>query len=233
MGFFDIFGKGGALKKHAGRTADRRAQAPDRWESIQALAKMKTPESAEALLRRFGFRIDPSITDQEEKDAAFEGIVATGPAAVAPTRAFLRTTQAVSWPIKILERLLSAEEVVSEILALLEPMDTEYARDPERKIELIAYLVDRRDARIGAGVVRFNETARFQAAAALLSQPDAEAHRDALLDRIEKDDSVRVRVRILDGLRELGWSIPEARRDTLRVRLPQGWALDAAGVPRR
>ena len=63
---------------------NRRAQAVDRWEAIQALARMQTPEAVEALLPRFTFYVDPSITDQEEKDAAFEGIVATGEAAVAP-----------------------------------------------------------------------------------------------------------------------------------------------------
>ena len=84
MGLFDFF-KGGAgskgtaststLRKHAARVANKRAQAPDRWDSIQALAQMGTPEAIEALLVRFSFQTDPSITDQEEKDAAFEAAI--------------------------------------------------------------------------------------------------------------------------------------------------------------
>ncbi len=79
MGFFDLFtggsGGGGALKKHAARVANKRAQAPDRWESIQALAQIGTPEAIDALLMRFSYLSDPSITDQEEKDAAYEAVI--------------------------------------------------------------------------------------------------------------------------------------------------------------
>src|SRR5688500_2070216 len=75
MGFFGLFGKKNALGKHAERVANKRAQAPDRWESIQALGKIATTgEPAErsqavaALLERFTFYVDPTITDGEEKD---------------------------------------------------------------------------------------------------------------------------------------------------------------------
>src|SRR4051794_1745927 len=58
--------------------ADKRAQTYDRLEAIQALAEMQSADAAAALLKRFGFSIDPSITDQEEKEIAFQGIVAAG-----------------------------------------------------------------------------------------------------------------------------------------------------------
>src|SRR5690606_26814730 len=67
MGLFDIFGdrEQRAIKKHAGRVANKRSQSPERWESIQALGQMKSREAVEALLVRFNFRIEPSISDQE------------------------------------------------------------------------------------------------------------------------------------------------------------------------
>ena len=40
------------------------------------------------LLKRFTFHMDPSITDQEEKDAAFRGILRAGRGAIEPVRAF-------------------------------------------------------------------------------------------------------------------------------------------------
>jgi HEAT repeat protein len=58
--------------------ADKRAQAYDREEAIRALWVVGTPQAVEALLKRFTFAIDPSITDQEEKALAFEGIVRVG-----------------------------------------------------------------------------------------------------------------------------------------------------------
>ena len=91
MGFFDFLKKKEDANKgstpppadkkvagHAKVVADKRAQTYDRMESLQALADVRTAESAAALLKRFSFSIDPSITDQEEKDVAFEGIVAAG-----------------------------------------------------------------------------------------------------------------------------------------------------------
>ncbi len=60
----------------------------DRQEAIEALAAMGTSDAAEVLLKRFTFHIDPSITDQEEKDSAFRGILRAGDQAVEPVRAF-------------------------------------------------------------------------------------------------------------------------------------------------
>jgi hypothetical protein len=58
--------------------ADKRAQTYDRIEAIQALVDMKSPDAAAALLRRFTFTIDPSITDADEKEVAFRGIIERG-----------------------------------------------------------------------------------------------------------------------------------------------------------
>jgi hypothetical protein len=226
----------GAIKKHAQRVANKRAQNPDRWESIQVLAGMKTAESVEALLARFTIRVDPSIVDQEEKDAAFKGIVDAGEAALEPVRAFLHASDQVSWPIKILEKLLEPKEVVTELLGLLETMTTEYERDPDRKIQLVAYLEDREDPRIVPAVQRFlddmNETVRFHAIGAIFAQVEPDPTRDALLDLLMKEESVRVRARILDGFASRGWPIPEDRRAAVRPKLPEGYALDSTGMPR-
>lgn len=236
MGIIDFFsGKGaGALKKHASRVADKRAQTPDRWESIQALGKMKSGEAAAALLRRFTFRIDPSITDQEEKDAAFEAIVAVGEPAIEPVRAFLQSSETVSWPLKMLERLLSPEDVVAELLALAEGMGTDYERDPERKIQVVSYLEDRRDPRILDAVSRFcgdsNETVRFHAVGAVFAQEGPEKALDALATLFLKEESVRIRSRVLEGMIAHKISFGE-RAEAAKAKLPQGYGLDATGVP--
>ena len=98
MGLFDLFKgapkgdkqdrpKGNPAAKWADRV-EKRAQNYDRQEAIQALAEMGTPEAVEVLLKRFTFHMDPSITDQEEKDAAFRGILRAGKDAIPPVRAF-------------------------------------------------------------------------------------------------------------------------------------------------
>jgi len=239
MAFLGIFGKkseGGALRKHAERVANKRAQAYDRWESIQALAQMHTREAVEALLPRFTFYVEPSITDQEEKDAAFTGIVESGEAAIEPVVAFLQRVDSISWPVKMLDKLAEPQVVVGHLIELLAKMDTEYARDPESKIQILTTLAERKDERAAEAVVRFlndmNESARFAAVGALIGQDAVAVHKAALVSALCQEDSVRVRNRILDALASGGHSV-EPDQERVKPRLTQGYTLDSGFVPRK
>lgn len=238
MGLFDFFEKksGGALRKHAERTANKRAQALDRWESIQYLVREGTPEAVEALLPRFAFYVDPSITDQEEKDAVFAGILRVGTAACPPILAFMGRCESLSWPLKLLDRLVSEAEVVGALLDLLGGMDTEYSRDPQRKIQLLVALETRSDARIVPAAARFlddaNETVRFHAVGAVLAQTNADLRRDALLAGLCSEESLRTRNRLLDGFVERGWDV-SPRSAEVRAKLTPTYAIDAKGSLRR
>lgn len=236
---FGLFGKksdAAAFRKHAERAANRRAQAIDRWDAIQALARMRSVEAVAALLPRFTFYVEPSITDQEEKEAAYEAIISMGEASLAPVSTFLRRTDSISWPVKMLDRLAGSEVVVGEVLGVLEGMDIEYARDPQKKIQSLATLEERSDPRIAVAVARFladaNETVRFHAVGAILAQPERVEHREALLATLCREESVRVKNRILDGFIAEGWSLA-ARRDEVRKALPPGYALDEVGNARK
>ncbi len=125
MGLFDVFkGGGSGLSKHVARVANKRAQKHERWESIQVLASDGSDEAIRALLTRFAIRVDPSITDGEEKNAAFLGVVQNGEAALGPVREFLASSDTLAWPMKILRELQSEEEVTTTLLELLSKMDT-------------------------------------------------------------------------------------------------------------
>jgi len=89
VGLFDFFkrdkGEGDdgkpvdkKLASLAKTASNKRSQPYDRDEAIRQLIEIGTPGAAEALLRRFNLKVDPSITDQDEKQLAFEGIVAIG-----------------------------------------------------------------------------------------------------------------------------------------------------------
>jgi hypothetical protein len=111
------------LAKHVTRVANKRAQKHERWESIEVLASDGSDEAIRALLTRFNIRVDPSITDGEEKNAAFLGVVqngeaALGPvrdlgvvqngeAALGPVRDFLASSETLAWPLKILKEIQS------------------------------------------------------------------------------------------------------------------------------
>lgn len=233
-----LFGKsgGGALKKHATRVANKRAQTHDRYESIQFLSNEGSSDSIRALITRFSLRVDPSITDQQEKEAAYQGIIGAGEAALEPVREFLISSDTLAWPLKMLKALVSEEEVCDALLELLSKMDTEYERDPQKKIDILASLEERQDPRIVAAALPFvddaNETARFHAAATIFSQSDATSATEALVKAFIDEESVRVRVRILDGFIARGWSFGESASQ-VSEKLPPGYALNKKGEPRK
>lgn len=242
MGLFDLFKGGGGGKaerpkpssasKFAEKAGDKRAQNYDRQEAIQALADMGTPEAAAALLRRFTFVIDPSITDQDEKDAAFNGVLRAGKDAVAPVRAFAAKAESLAWPMKILNELLPEEEYVEELLLWLSKWDTEYSKFIEPKLQLLKELEEHRHERIREAVESFlgdvNEEARFHAVLTSLAQEDVAAI-PALLGVLLDEESVRVKNKIADGFASRGWVVPEEQLGAARKALPFGFTIDAAG----
>jgi hypothetical protein len=245
MGLFDLFKKKSPLEKHRERVANKRAQGPDRWESIQVLGKMATTEptgdeaderadAVAALVERFTFYVDPSITDGEEKDEAFRWICGAGEVAVKPVREAAQRHESLSWPLRMLEHLLDEERLIDEMIGILESMDTEYERDPQRKLQLLSSLEEKRAPRIAEAVAPFfldvNEEARFHALGAAVAQENAEEVLPQLLEALTEEESVRVKARALDAMAEHGWSLGEAKAD---VELPDGYATDSKGVPRK
>jgi HEAT repeat protein len=241
MGLFDLFkGKskdGGEKKsnpaaKWAEAAGSKRAQAYDRQEAIEELCKLKSPEAVEALLRRFTFNTDPSITDQEEKDRAFEGIVAVGREAIAPVRAFAAKAESLSWPYRILKELLSEEEIVDELVAWLSKWDTEYAKFIDPKLQILDFLKDYKSPKIRPAVEPFlqdvNDQAKFHAVEAILAQKEPEAI-GPLIALLLEEESVRIRSRIADGFAALGWEVPDEQRDAVRKVLPYQYGVDGSG----
>jgi hypothetical protein len=236
VGLFDFITKKNAspVQKLKGKVMDKRSMAPDRWDAIQALAKMDSEEAVEALLERFTFHIDPSITDQEEKEAVFNAVVQKGAVAVPPLKRFIkRKSESITWPLKMLDRILPASEVLEILLDLLRDMDTEYERDPQRKLQILSEF----ETRKGPGVVEavrpflsdVNESARFHAVGALLAQDEAEQARAALLDALDREESMRIKVRMLEGFAQRNWGIDAVHT----AKLPHGFVLDPNGIPQR
>jgi hypothetical protein len=237
MGLFDRFRGGAKAEKGnpAAKWADRvekRVQNYDRQEAIQALSDMASPEAAEVLLKRFTFHMDPSITDQEEKDAAFKGILRAGKQALEPVRAFAAKAESLAWPMKIVRELVDEQQYVGELLAWLSRWDTEYSKFVDPKVQLLTALEEHRDPRIREHAERFledvNEPARFHAVAAVLAQGDVQSA-PALAEVLVGEESVRVRLKIAEGFAHQHWELPAELRERVRSALPPGFSVDAAG----
>lgn len=270
MGFFDFLKKKDEPAKgstpppadkkvagHAKVVADKRAQTYDRMEALQALAEIHSADSAAALLKRFSFSIDPSITDQEEKDLAFEGIVAAGrtgdlPAGekerekalaeaedrcdkvVEATRTYCERAEQLTWPLKVLRALLDDDDYRDELLTLLERFDIEYSRNVEPKIQLLVALeeVAGEDSRepVEAFLEDVNETVRFHAAETTFAHGN-EASAAALCKMIIAEESVRVKNKVAEGFVRRGWTVPPDQREATAkaLRDTEGYRLDASG----
>jgi hypothetical protein len=252
-------GKAPAAAKWAERAGDKRAQNYDRQEAIHALSEITSKwapkahdttvgddvreqaiaeleAASAALLRRFTFVIDPSITDQEEKDAAFSAIVRCGHFAIEPVRAFAAKAESLSWPLRVLKALLPEDEYVAELLLWLSKWDTEYAKFIDPKIQLLATLEDHKHPDLVKGVEPFlldvNETARYHAVATLLAQDDPSVA-DALLKALVDEESLRIKIKTADGFIARGWPVSEELRAEVRKNLPSGYTIDGEGLVRR
>jgi seryl-tRNA synthetase len=204
-------------------------------EAAKREAAVGNPAAAAALMRRFTFVVDPSITDQEERDTAFRGIIAAGSEALPAIREFCVRAESLTWPLRMMRALLDEPAYVAEVLALLESWDTEYARNADPKIQLIAALEEIKDARIRPALERFlddvHEPTRFHAATTLLAQDDPEVA-GPLARALVREEANRTVNRIAEGLATRGWTIPEADRDALAGRLPRPFVLVDGRVTR-
>ncbi len=229
MGIFDFLKtksaaseppKGGDknVARFAKAAAERLAQPYDRMDALENLSRIATPEATAALLRRFSFHVEPGTQDQEEKEVAFRGVLAGGKGSVEPVLAFCERAESLNWPIKILKQLLSDEEFVEEIIDLLAVRDTEYERNVDPKLHLLAALdgVKHEDARKEAErfLTDVSEPVRFQAVTTLLSAAD-EASVGPLAECAIGEESVRVCNKICEGLRERSWTVPAEHREAL------------------
>jgi HEAT repeat protein len=246
MGFFDFL-KGGSKKDNGGgdgkkksspaakwaeAAGSKRAQNYDRQEAITELSKLGTADAVEALLRRFLFSTDPSITDQEEKELAFEGILKAGREAIEPVRAFVAKAESVSWPMRVMKETLEPDEYVEELILWLSKWDTEYAKFIDPKLQILEALSELTHPKIREACEPFledvNDQAKFNAVVAVLAQNDAQSIQP-LLNLLLDEESVRIRTKIATGMSERGWEVPEDQRDKVRKALPPEFTVDGSG----
>jgi HEAT repeat protein len=247
MGLFDLFRKSDRPAQAQGK-ADREiarlerlvsnklSQNFDRQDALEQLGKIASAEAAAVLLKRFNWYLDPSITDQEEKEVAVRGIVAAGESALVPIRDYCRRAEGLTWPLKALSQIVPEERYVEELLLLLDQFDTEYVRNPEPKVQLIHALeaFAREDVRLAVEqfVEDASEPVRFAAVNATFAMNSASSI-EAVVVVLEREESLRIKNRIAQGLADSKWIVPDALRDACRGHLPSGYSLGADGTVRQ
>jgi HEAT repeat protein len=215
--------------------SNKMSQNYDRQEAIDQLSEMGSVEAARALLRRFDFSMEPSIVDQDEKEAAARGIAAAGIGALEPIHAYCARAESLTWPLKVLRQIVPAEQIVAELLTLLDQFDTEYMRNPEPKIQLLSLLAEFRTNEVREAAEPFladvNESVRFTASGTIFSIGNPESA-EPLVEALAEEESLRVKNRIARGLEQAGWVLPAELAQRAGSALPPGYGIkDGRVVP--
>jgi hypothetical protein len=245
MGLFDFLSKKKdsapvAKPKEVARlerlVGNKLSQDYDRQEAIAELCKLGTAESAAALLKRFEWSLDTSITDQDEKENSVRGIIASGEAGLQPIREYCKKASSLTWPLRALKGIVSPEGQVDELLSMLDQFDTEYVRNIEPKLQLLKELAERPSEEVRVAIEPFvadmSEPVRFEAVTAVFAMNDAESV-PVLIEQLTSDESLRVKNRIAQGLADKGWALAEDLRDAAAAALPSGFRLEGGVVKAR
>jgi HEAT repeat protein len=244
LGLFDIFSKSKEDRPKSGKdvarlerlVANKLSQNYDRQEAIEELSKIGSAASARALLKRFDWHLDPSITDQEEKETCLRGIVAAGESALEPLREYCKKAESLTWAIKVLKGIAPEERLTEELLSLLDQFDTEYTRNVEPKVQPLRVLEEHPSEDVRVAVEPFltdaGETVRFTAVNTTFAVND-EKSAPSLVAALVAEESLRVKNRISERLAERDWVIPPELLDACKSALPPGFAVDSGRIVRR
>jgi len=242
MGLRELLSREGrrrfALKRKIEKATNKWMQGPDRMKALYALRDDAGEGAIAGLLRRFAVQSDKSIDDEQEKEWVFETLVEMGERALPPLIRCLKTAESISWPLRVAEKLLDRDRLWDVIIQILGTMEPGYERDPTRKIQIIAYLGDVRDARVAPVVAPYlgdrDETVRLTALETLFKQRD-ELAREPILRLLadENEESRRIKVRIAEGLCDIGWDV-HGYRGQIEKALPPEYQIDReARIKRR
>ena len=242
MGLFGLFGSKeerarGTLQKLAKKVTERYGPPENRQKIIGQLGDMGTPEALETLCLRFTVRVEPGITDDEEKETTRSILVDAGQAAVAPLEKFVTEhDDGIAWGLRALADI-APEQVLRVVVKELSRLGKIYTRDPDKKLVLLKWLTEHH-AGAGGGELEtallpmledFSDDVRISATRALAALAPGEGGRAALIQLLLRDrDNARVRGEVLDALATLGADV-KGHRPSVEALLVEPFYLDREG----
>jgi hypothetical protein len=243
MGLFGLFGSKeersrSALEKLARKVTERYGPPENRQKVIDQLGQLGTPEALETLCLRFTVRVDPGITDDEEKETTRSILTGAGEAAIGPVERFVAAhDDGVAWGLRVLADVAPPAKVMEVVLRELARLGRTYTRDPEKKLVLLTWL---REHHAGAGgpeveaaipplLEDFSDDVRISATRALAALAPGERTRDGLIQLLLRDkDNARVRGEVLEALAQLGADV-KGHRPSVEALLVEPYFLDREG----
>lgn len=237
MAFFGLFGSkdpAEVIKRHQTKATQKFGPTEGRIKALDDLREIGSHSAFLAMLQRFTVNVEPSITDQKEKQFVFEVLVDAGEQAIKPVKEFIRRSQQPTWAVKVLEQLVPTAEVVETILDTLDHEGPDYTRDPEKKLTLVRHLQHFEDERISERLVPFladvSEDVSVAAIGVVSSQP-TEVVQEPLVQallRANEISSERLRLAAAEALQTTELSV-KGHTPAVTAALPPGFSVDKQG----
>ena len=210
----------------------------NRQGAIEELGEMRSEEAVSALLMRYTFRVDPGITDDDEKARVMALIVQTGQTALPAVKKFIMGRDEISWPLRALSDLLPEAEVVKFLVAVAHKVGTEYSRVPEKKVLLLHALMTHKAPEITPAVLPFlddmDDEVQIAAAEVITRQQDP-AGREPLIQhflKAQESSNARVREALAGLLADSPWDV-KGYTPKVEAALPPAYKLDSKGKVQR
>src|SRR2546422_5319661 len=237
MGLLDMLGMGGPdakVRRLQKKASQKFGPAENRQGAIEELGALKTEAAVEALLLRYTFRVDPGITDDEEKARVLALITQAGDVALGPVKRFIATRDEISWPLRALDALLPEAEVVKFLVEVAKKIGGEYSRVPEKKVLLLHALSAHKALEIAPAVLPFlddmDDEVQIAAAEVIVKQQEP-AGREPVIQHFLKaheGSNARVREALAGLLADSGWDV-KGYTPKVEAALPPGYKLDSRG----
>lgn len=238
MGILDFIGIGGGaegkVRRLQKKAMEKFGPPENRQGAIEELGELKTEPAIEALLMRYTIRVDPGITDDEEKARVLALIIQAGATALPAVKRFILGRDEISWPLRALEGLLPEAEVVKFLLELARKVGSEYSRVPEKKVLLLHALMTHQAKEMVPVVLPFLEDMEDEvqiAAAEVIARQGDPAGREPLIQHFLKAheaSNARVREALAGVLAESAWDV-KGYTPKVEAALPPAYKLDSKG----
>jgi len=230
----------GPSERQIARTLKHVTQAhgdpASRVSAMERLAGWKTPEAANALLRRFTIQVPQETMDLEEKQYTVQLLTGMGRAAVEPILNFVRAEPEVTWPARALREILPKEEYIAALKDTLERLGGGYTRWPEAKVVLIEHLPEEALPLVRTIILGFLEDEDDDvciAAAYYLARSDDEEVREQLIETLlHAEARPRVRGRIFELFCDREFAVKGYRKKVEEV-IQEPFYLTAKGTVKR
>jgi len=241
VGIRDLFTSSGRAKSRLDKlirtTTNQYTQSAERYHAMEQLLAEGSQEALVGLMRRFTITSSKSIEDEEEKGWVYRRLADLGEKVLPACKEFCLKQEKIAWALRIVEDIANAEQEWDIVDALLAQHPPEYERDPSKKIQLLTHLSEIDDPKVPGILASYlndpDEGVRFFVAEQLVDIADPES-REPLIARLvhPKEDSLRLRARILKGLADLEWDVSD-HKDAVAAQLDSEHMLkDGKVVPR-